>query len=81
MINNASLFSIVPMGYTNAYTATKQAVAGFTGALRQELMPAKNIHIVKIRPAGGRHANPSQQAATTPAEGSGPFTPSSLSSE
>jgi short-subunit dehydrogenase len=52
LINNASLFSVMPTGYTNAYTAAKHAVAGFTDALRQELAPERDIHAVKILPAG-----------------------------
>lgn len=52
LINNASMFAVIPTGYTNAYTASKQAVAGFTDALRQELAAAKGIHVVKILPAG-----------------------------
>ncbi len=52
LINNASLFSTMPTGYANAYTATKQAVQGFSDALRQELIPSKGIHVVKILPAG-----------------------------
>jgi short-subunit dehydrogenase len=52
LINNASLFSVVPAGYSNAYTATKQAVVGLTDALREELAREKHIHAVKILPAG-----------------------------
>ncbi|MFN2557545.1 MAG: SDR family NAD(P)-dependent oxidoreductase [Nitriliruptorales bacterium] len=52
LINNASLFSIMPTGYTNAYTTTKHGVEGFSDALRQELVPSQDIHVVKILPAG-----------------------------
>jgi short-subunit dehydrogenase len=52
LINNASLVSLMPTGYTNAYTMTKQAIAGLTMALRQELAKEPDIHVVAVMPAG-----------------------------
>ncbi len=52
LINNASLFSTMPTGYTNAYTTAKHAVDGFSEALHQELVPSRDIHVVKVLPAG-----------------------------
>lgn len=54
LINVGSLNSKVPTPYFSAYTASKHAVAGLSGSLRQELMldGAKDIFVCTVMPQG-----------------------------
>jgi short-subunit dehydrogenase len=54
LINIGSLNSKLPTPYFSAYAASKHAVAGLSGSLRQELMleGAENIHVCTVMPQG-----------------------------
>ncbi len=53
LINNASVLATVPAPYASAYVASKHAVRGLGGSLRQELAlaGARGIHVCTVMPA------------------------------
>jgi NAD(P)-dependent dehydrogenase (short-subunit alcohol dehydrogenase family) len=52
LINNASVLATVPAPYASAYVASKHAVRGLGGSLRQELAldGARDIHVCTVMP-------------------------------
>ncbi|HYH74672.1 MAG TPA: SDR family oxidoreductase [Candidatus Saccharimonadales bacterium] len=53
IVNVSSVFGVIPSPYETPYVASKFAVRGFSGALRQELhlQGDKNIHVCTVLPA------------------------------
>ena len=51
LINIGSMLGVVPEPYVSAYVASKFAIRGFTGCLRQKVREASNIHICTVLPA------------------------------
>ncbi len=50
LLNNASILGKIPAPYTSAYVASKFAVEGLAGALRQELAAWPDIHVCNVLP-------------------------------